>query len=177
MQDYASRNKIVVVIATLASFFGLLLTAAFLTILLAPRPQTGRIALAARSLPAPVPIEATPSVLSSGDNLFADPSEVWMSYEESQKAADRVYQFQRVTVKGKIAGVRRDVIHGYPQVLFAVRGKHSSGELMCVFDTSSASDREKALKLETGNVVNISGTCTGKEDNRIILIDSEIRER
>ena len=77
----------------------------------------------------------------------------------------------------KIAGVRRDVIHGYPQVLFAVRGKHASGKLVWVFDTSSASDREKSLKLGTGNLVDISGIRTAKRDNRIILLGSEIRER
>ena len=100
-----------------------------------------------------------------------------MSFEKSPKAADRVYQFQRVPVISKIAGVRRDVIHGYPQVLFAVRGKHASGKLVWVFDTSSASDREKSLKLETGNLVDISGIRTAKRDNRIMLVGSEIRER
>ena len=112
-----------------------------------------------------------------GTPSFANPNEIWMRCEKSPKAADRVYQFQRVPVISKIAGMRRDVIHGYPQVLFAVRAKNASGKLVWVFDTSSASDRENPLKLETGNLVDISGICTAKRDNWIILLGSEIRER
>jgi len=54
---------------------------------------------------------------------------------------------------------------------------HSFVEVMCVFDTSSVSDREKAPQLQTGNVVDISGTCAGKENSRIILLDSKTLER
>lgn len=108
--------------------------------------------------------------------VIAVPNEIWMSYEKNPRAADSVYQFQQVRLFGRVSEVRRDIIHGYPQVLFTAKGKRSSGEVVCVFDTSSAADQERARILKPDDQAEITGTCAGKQGGMIMILQCSIHQ-
>jgi len=106
--------------------------------------------------------------------VIAVPNEIWMSYEKSPRAANSVYQFQQVRLFGRVSEVSRDIIHGYAQVIFTAKGKHSSGDVVCVFDTSSDADQERARVLKPGDQVEIIGTCAGKQGTMIMILQCRL---
>jgi len=163
------NNTAKIVIAVIASFCGLI---AFVMIV-------GVITIRNAKSPAPQStnqtIERAPA-REQFNGAIAVPNEIWMSYEKNARAADSVYQFQQVRLFGRVSEVGRDVIHGYPQVMFAAKGRHSSGEVLCVFDTSSAINQEHAAALKPGDQVEIAGTCGGKQGDRVILLECRIHQ-
>lgn len=109
--------------------------------------------------------------------VIANANEIWMSYEKSPRAADSVYKFQQVRLFGRVSEVSRDMIHGYPQVIFTAKGKRSSGEVVCVFDTSSAADQERARILRPNDQAEITGTCAGKQGGMIMILQCSIHQK
>ena len=109
--------------------------------------------------------------------VIAIPNEIWMSYEKSPRAADSMYKFQQVRLFGRVSGVSRDMIHRYPEVIFTAKGKSSFGEVVCVFDTSSAADQERRRSFRPDDQAEITGTCAGKQGGMIMILQCSINQK
>jgi len=169
--DKPINNKVKIAIAVFASFCGLIVFVVIVGVIFirnAPK-STGLQAINVAVDPA--------SAREQFNGVIAVPNEIWMSYEKNRRAADSVYQFQQVRLFGRVSKVGRDVVHAYPQIVFAAKGKRSSGEVLCVFDTSSSTDQRRAASIKPGDQVEIAGTCGGIQGDRVILLECRIQQQ
>ena len=112
-----------------------------------------------------IPQEANPIEISAHD--------LWMAYDENELNADNQYKGQIISVTGTVSEIGRDLITDVPFI--ALKAEDSIGiySIQCFFQ--SADTHEKVAAVKDGDVITITGKCTGKSLN-VLLRDCYIQD-
>lgn len=93
-------------------------------------------------------------------------TDLWAAYDENEVNADNLYKNKTLSVTGTVFEIGKDVITDAPFILLKSGDPYGIYSIQCY--VASSSEQEKLANVRDGDVVTITGKCTGKTLNVIL---------
>lgn len=115
-----------------------------------------------------------PQATASSAPIVVSSSNLWAAYSENEVSADELYEDQFLSVTGTISSIGKDLLFETPYIALKTEDTLGLYTVQCFFSDESQIDRVSALR--AGQVVTITGTCSGKYLNAVQIQDCSVTE-